>query len=165
MLIQLFLNLLNSCAYNIGHKWHNIWFWVKLKYENYEKLIYSFIAIALLTSWTPDEVLDPIVGKWQLDSQTVNGIEQTTECERNTTLEFFKDGTTDEESFYLDGVDCLSDTDTSTWENLSGTYRVDNDSESDQTLNFSQNNTVFSWTMTEITNGITYEFMGVFRKL
>ena len=127
--------------------------------------IYLCIAFALLTSCTPDEVLDPIVGKWQLDSQTVNGIEQTTECERNTTLEFFEDGTADEESFYLDGVDCLSDTDTSTWENLSGTYRVDNDAESDQTLNFSQNNTVFSLTMTEITNGITYEFMGVFRKL
>ena len=127
--------------------------------------IYLCIAFALLTSCTPDEVLDPIVGKWQLDSQTVNGIEQTTECERNTTLEFFEDGTTDEESFYLDGVDCLSDTDTSTWENLSGTYRVDNDAESDQTLNFSQNNTVFSLTMTEITNGITYEFMGIFRKL
>ena len=130
-----------------------------------KNFIYLCIAFALLTSCTPDEVLDPIVGKWQLDSQTVNGIEQTTECERNTTLEFFKDGTTDEESFYLDGVDCLSDTDTSTWENLSGTYRVDNDAESDQTLNFSQNNTVFSLTMTEITNGITYEFMGVFRKL
>ena len=130
-----------------------------------KNFIYLCIAFALLTSCTPDEVLDPIVGKWQLDSQTVNGIEQTTECERNTTLEFFEDGTTDEESFYLDGVDCLSDTDTSTWENLSGTYRVDNDAESDQTLNFSQNNTVFSLTMTEITNGITYEFMGVFRKL
>ena len=130
-----------------------------------KKFIYLCIAFTLLTSCTPDEVLDPIVGKWQLDSQTVNGIEQTTECERNTTLEFFEDGTTDEESFYLDGVDCLSDTDTSTWENLSGTYRVDNDAESDQTLNFSQNNTVFSLTMTEITNGITYEFMGIFRKL
>ena len=130
-----------------------------------KNFMYLCIAFALLTSCTPDEVLDPIVGKWQLDSQTVNGIEQTTECERNTTLEFFEDGTTDEESFYLDGVDCLSDTDTSTWENLSGTYRVDNDAESDQTLNFSQNNTVFSLTMTEITNGITYEFMGVFRKL
>ena len=130
-----------------------------------KNFIYLCIAFALLTSCTPDEVLDPIVGKWQLDSQTVNGIEQTTECERNTTLEFFEDGTTDEESFYLDGVDCLSDTDTSTWENLSGTYRVDNDAESDQTLNFSQNNTVFSLTMTEITNGITYEFMGIFRKL
>ena len=130
-----------------------------------KNFIYLCIAFTLLTSCTPDEVLDPIVGKWQLDSQTVNGIEQTTECERNTTLEFFEDGTTDEESFYLDGVDCLSDTDTSTWENLSGTYRVDNDAESDQTLNFSQNNTVFSLTMTEITNGITYEFMGIFRKL
>ena len=130
-----------------------------------KNFIYLCIAFALLTSCTPDEVLDPIVGKWQLDSQTVNGIEQTTECERNTTLEFFEDGTTDEESFYLDGVDCLSDTDTSTWENLSGTYRVDNDAESDQTLNFSQNNTVFSFTMTEITNGITYEFKGIFRKL
>ena len=130
-----------------------------------KNFMYLCIAFALLTSCTPDEVLDPIVGKWQLDSQTVNGIEQTTECERNTTLEFFEDGTTDEESFYLDGVDCLSDTDTSTWENLSGTYRVDNDAESDQTLNFSQNNTVFSLTMTEITNGITYEFMGIFRKL
>ena len=130
-----------------------------------KNFMYLCIAFALLTSCTPDEVLDPIVGKWQLDSQTVNGIEQTTECERNTTLEFFEDGTADEESFYLDGVDCLSDTDTSTWENLSGTYRVDNDAESDQTLNFSQNNTVFSLTMTEITNGITYEFMGIFRKL
>ena len=130
-----------------------------------KKFIYLCIAFTLLTSCTPDEVLDPIVGKWQLDSQTVNGIEQTTECERNTTLEFFEDGTTDEESFYLDGVDCLSDTDTSTWENSSGTYRVDNDAESDQTLNFSQNNTVFSFTMTEITNGITYEFMGIYRKL
>ena len=130
-----------------------------------KNFIYLCIAFALLTSCTPDEVLDPIVGKWQLDSQTVNGIEQTTECERNTTLEFFEDGTADEESFYLDGVDCLSDTDTSTWENLSGTYRVDNDAESDQTLNFSQNHTVFSFTMTEITNGITYEFMGIFRKL
>ena len=165
MLIQLFLNLLNSCAYNIGHKWHNIWFWVKLKYENYEK-IYLFIAITLLTSWSPDEVLDPIVGKWQLDSQTVNGIEQTTECERNTTLEFFENGTITSESFYLDGVDCLSDIDTSTWENLSGsTYRVDDDPEGDRTLIFSQNNTVFSFTMTEIINGITYEFIGAFRKL
>ncbi|MFL3661097.1 MAG: lipocalin family protein [Polaribacter sp.] len=130
-----------------------------------KNFMYLCIAFTLLTSCTPDEVLDPIVGKWQLDSRTVNGIEQTTECERNTTLEFFEDGTADEESFYLDGVDCLSDTDTSTWENLSGTYRVDNDAESDQTLNFSQNNTVFSFTMTEITNGITYEFKGIFRKL
>jgi len=131
-----------------------------------KKLIYLFIAIASLTSCTPDEVLDPIVGKWQLDSQTVNGIEQTTECERNTTLEFFKNGTIAEESFYIDGLDCLSDTDTSTWENLSGsTYRIDNDTEGDQTLNFSQKNTVFSFTMTEIINGITYEFIGVFRKL
>ena len=131
-----------------------------------KKFIYLFIAIALLTSCTPDEVLDPIVGKWQLDSQTVNGIEQTTECERNTTLEFFENGTIAEESFYIDGLDCLSDTDTSTWENLSGsTYRIDNDTEGDQTLNFSQNNTVFSFTMTEIINGITYEFIGAFRKL
>ncbi len=131
-----------------------------------KKLIYLFIAIASLTSCTPDEVLDPIVGKWQLDSQTVNGIEQTTECERNTTLEFFENGTTAEESFYIDGLDCLSDTDTSTWENLSGsTYRIDNDTEGDQTLNFSQNNTVFSFTMTEIINGITYEFIGAYRKL
>lgn len=131
-----------------------------------KKLIYLFIAIASLTSCTPDEVLDPIVGKWQLDSQTVNGIEQTTECERNTTLEFFENGTTAEESFYIDGLDCLSDTDTSTWENLSGsTYQIDNDTEGDQTLNFSQNNTVFSFTMTEIINGITYEFIGAYRKL
>ena len=131
-----------------------------------KKLIYLFIAIASLTSCTPDEVLDPIVGKWQLDSQTVNGIEQTTECERNTTLEFFENGTIAEESFYIDGLDCLSDTDTSTWENLSGsTYRIDNDTEGDQTLNFSQKNTVFSFTMTEIINGITYEFIGAFRKL
>ena len=134
-----------------------------------KKLIYLFVATTLLISCSDDDStadLDPIIGLWQLESQTLSGIEITTECERNTTLELFEDGTITSESFYLDGVDCLSDIDTSTWENLSGsTYRVDDDPEGDRTLIFSQNNTVFSFTTTQIIGGDTYDFTATFRKL
>ncbi|CAI8295083.1 MAG: lipocalin family protein [Flavobacteriaceae bacterium] len=134
-----------------------------------KKIIYLFVATTLLISYSADGStadLDPIIGIWQLESQTEDGIEITTECERNTALEFFEDGNHTSEIFYLDGVDCLSYTDTSTWENLSGsTYRLDNVAEDEATLIFSENNTVFSFIKTEIISGDTYDFTLTFRKL
>ena len=147
------------------------------------KTIKTLICLLLVTFLTScngfiafmnDEAIldkEQMIGKWQLDSKTINGIEQATECELNNTLEFFEDGTVVREIFSLDGVDCLRDVDISTWENLGGSsfresgtptwgnlsgssYRFNGD----KIIDFSQNRTnyriILSYTIDEVT--ITY---------
>ena len=128
------------------------------------KTLTCLLLVTFLTScngfiaFMNDEAIldkEQIIAKWQLDSKTINGMEQATECELNNTLEFFEDGTVVREIFSLDGVDCLSDVDISTWENLSGsTYRFNGD----KIIEFSQHKTnykiIFSYTIDEVT--ITY---------
>jgi len=122
------------------------------------KTLTYLLIITFLSSCIGLEVIldeEQMIGKWQLDSKMVNGIEQATECELNNTLEFFEDGTVVTEIFSLDGVDCLSDVDISTWENLSGsTYRFNGD----KIIEFSQHKTnykiIFSYIIDEVT--ITY---------
>ena len=111
-----------------------------------KKLLYLFIASAILISCESDNDtdLDPIIGTWQLQSVSKSGNEQTTECERKTTLVFLENGTTTNERFFEDGNGCELEKGVSTWVNKgNSTYRIDKDTE-DAKLNFSQNNTIFT---------------------
>lgn len=132
-----------------------------------KKLLCLFIASAILISCesNDDTDLDPIIGTWQLQSVVENGDEQTTECERRTTITFFADGTTNSKAFYDDGNGCESESDTSTWVGLeNSTYKVDSDDE-EVKLNFSQNNTVFTSSISETFNNTTYTTTITYKKI
>jgi heat shock protein HslJ len=132
-----------------------------------KKLLYLFIATALLISCESDEDdnLDPIIGKWQLQSFLVNGDEESTECDRKTTVTFNEDGTFSNTSFYNDGNSCESEFLTSTWKKISDSvYRVDSDDEN-ATLVFSENNTVFSGTSSVTEDGITFTIIITYKKI
>ena len=132
-----------------------------------KNLLYLFIFSTILISCSSDNDLDidPIIGKWQLQSVLENGEEETTECERKTTISFSSNGTTNSESFDSDGGNCESQSDTSTWKNIgNSTYRIARDDE-DAKLSFSQNNTVFSASLTETDNGDIYTIVITYRKI
>lgn len=132
-----------------------------------KKLIYLFLASAILISCSSsdDDSLDPIIGSWKLQSVIEDGVETSTECQRQTTVTFSENGTTQSKSYYDDGNGCESDSDTSTWVNVGGsTYRIDSDDEATK-INFSQNNTVFSGSFSETYNGATYTTTISYKKI
>jgi hypothetical protein len=115
--------------------------------------------------------LDPIIGIWQLTSETENGNEITTDCEKKTTITFLENGTTSEIYYYDSGNNtCEADTDVenSTWENVGNSnYRISygdiDDSETVKLL-FSDNNTVFTYTDVDEYNGTTNTYVTTYRK-
>lgn len=133
-----------------------------------KKILYLFIAIVSITSCESNEEInsDPIIGTWQLQSVLENGTEQATDCEKKTTIVFLENGTTTNESFNDDGNNgCESNTDSSTWVNIgNSTYRIDSDDE-DVKLNFSQNNTVFTASISESYNGMTFTTVITYKKI
>lgn len=135
-----------------------------------KKLLYLFIAATILVSCSSDDDdinLDPIIGKWQQESILLNGMEQASDCEKKSTISFLENGTTTSVSFIDEGNGCKSETDSSTWVNIGNTtYKVGNDAEDVAVkLNFSENNTLFSATMTEEINGFTFTIIITFRKI
>ncbi|WP_298881156.1 lipocalin family protein [uncultured Polaribacter sp.] len=135
-----------------------------------KKLLYLFITATILISCDSDNDsdLEPIIGKWQLTSETENGKEISDECQRKSTITFFENGTTSEIYYYNYGNDvCESDTTSSKWENVGDSnYRITNDgnSETNEIL-FSNNNNVFSFTFSEEHNGITYTYKGIYKRI
>lgn len=137
-----------------------------------KKLLYLFISLTLLNSCNSSEDdspnLDPIIGKWQLQSVKENGREESTTCSRQTVLTFLENGTTTINNFY-DGNDngndsCESANGTSIWENLGNSiYKVQDDGETTE-INFSENNTIFSVSKSEIYNSTTYTITFIYRK-
>ena len=137
-----------------------------------KKLLYLFIASTLLISCnsnddnSPD--LDPIIGTWQLQSIQAFNQEQTTACTRQSTLIFSENGTASINSFADadDGSgDCERYSDMSNWENSgNSTYKIDDDVET-FTIDFSENNTVFTSSLSHTDNGTTYTIAIVYKKL
>ena len=116
-----------------------------------KKLLYLFIASTLLFSCDPDETesLDPIIGKWQLSSFTIDGDEVATDCLKETTFEFFEDGThvitSSTEDDDVTG-NCIVEINNLSWTNVGdSTYRTVDGTESyDAKMLFSNNDTVFT---------------------
>lgn len=141
-----------------------------------KKFIYLFLAISILSSCQSDNDDegsnggDPIIGKWQLTSETESGKEISDECQRKTTITFLENGTTDEVYYYNNGNNvCDSDTESATWENIGNSnykvsYNGGNDSKTNK-VSFSDNNRVFSVTFTEEYNGNTFVYVGTYKKI
>lgn len=137
-----------------------------------KKLLYLFIPLTLLNSCNSSDDnssdLDPIIGKWQLQSVKENGQEESTTCSRQTVLTFLENGTTTINNFY-DGNDngndsCESANGTSIWENLGNSvYKIQDDGEITE-INFSENNTIFSVSESEVYNGTTDTIAFTYRK-
>jgi len=134
-----------------------------------KKLFYLFIAATILISCSSDEDtdFDLIIGKWQQESILLNGMEQTTDCEKKSTITFLANGTTNTISFYEDGNGCISETDNSTWVNVgNSTYKVgDGVDDEEVKLNFTKNNTAFSATTSETFDGETFTIVITFKKI
>lgn len=136
-----------------------------------KKVLYLFITATLLISCSASDDnavdLDPIIGKWQLQSMQENGQEQSTECERQSTVTFFENGTitiTSFSTYYGENSACESEIETSTWENKgNSTYEIDDDMET-VTVNFSENNTVFTVINSETYNGATTSIVVIYKK-
>ncbi|MEO9571525.1 MAG: lipocalin family protein [Polaribacter sp.] len=136
-----------------------------------KKLLYLFIASTILFSCTTnddDDSSDPIIGIWQLSSETENGTDISTSCERKSTITFLENGTTTQIYSYEDGNNCSTESDSATWENLGNSnyklYYGDGDGETSK-ITFSQNNTVFSVTNTDDYNGTTYTYVITYKKI
>lgn len=137
-----------------------------------KKLLYLFIASTLLFSCTTnddDDSSDPIIGIWQLTSETENGTDITTSCERKSTVTFLENGTFNSTSFYDDGNGCMSESDgAANWENIGqSNYLLDfggNDTSTTK-ITFSENNTVFSFSDIDDYNGTTITYISTFTKL
>ena len=101
---------------------------------------------------------------------TLDGKEADTRtaCEKRSTSAFLENGTTTINNFY-DGNDngndsCESANGTSIWENLGNSiYKVQDDGETTE-INFSENNTIFSVSKSEIYNSTTYTITFIYRK-
>lgn len=90
-------------------------------------LFISFLLIAAgFNSCSDDDdnnvvVVDKIIGKWQLDQAFEDGEElELTECEKESTIDFFQNGTFTERDFIEDeNEDCIAlDPFTGDWDNL-----------------------------------------------
>lgn len=136
-----------------------------------KKLLFLFIASTILFSCESNDEndLDPIIGTWQLTSETENGTEESTECSRKTKVTFSEDGKFTYQGFFTDGgSECEN-------ENSSGTWRNDNNSNytldfgdgdtSTTKLTFSQNNNVFSTTDTDNFNGQTFIYIETYKRI
>ncbi|KGL63957.1 lipocalin family protein [Polaribacter sp. Hel1_85] len=139
-----------------------------------KQIIFLFLAIATLSSCETNEDDNPsssdlIIGKWQLISDKENGTEISTECERKSTITFSENGTSTEVYYYNDGSNnCITESETATWENLgSSTYKVDYGNGDTETakITFSENNTEFSITNTDVYNGVTYTYVITYKKV
>jgi hypothetical protein len=114
-----------------------------------KKLLFLFIASTLLFSCEPDETEspDPIIGKWQLSSFTIDGNEVATDCMKKSTMNFSEDFTVIITASQDDGNGtCESEIENTTWSNTGDSnYQVLNDGETfNEKINFSNNNTVFT---------------------
>ena len=135
-------------------------------------MLYLFISLTFLNSCNSSDDnssdLDPIIGKWQLQSLQENGQEESTPCSRQTVLTFLENGTTTINNFY-DGdaagnERCESANGTSIWENLgNSSYKVQDHGET-TAIHFSENNTVFSVSASETYNGTTYTIAITYKK-
>lgn len=129
-----------------------------------KKLLYLFVTSIILVSCNSNddvEVLDSIIGTWQLQSVRVNGEEIVNDCSRQSKVTFADDNTIFITSFDDFDGECTSSTDTSTWVNNGNSmYTFD---EEEFTILFSNNNTVFKISETEsfedetLTTEITYK--------
>lgn len=103
---------------------------------------------------------DRIVGEWIMERSTFNGEVYTPdECEAQSTLEFFANGTVTYVEFWEDWEteECISESDSEEWEYRgNNVYRFtgDDDEPYDVLINFSNNNNTF--TVTEEDEDGTY---------
>jgi hypothetical protein len=134
-------------------------------------LILTITLFTLLSCSSNDDAIsnsDPIIGKWQLNSETKNDTEVSTECDRKNTLTFSENGTLTDVNHEDNGNGCSSNSLTSTWENSGNSnYKItptNGDSLTIQLI-FSQNNTVFKHTRSETINGLTKTEVSTFNKI
>ena len=139
-----------------------------------KKIIYLFIAIMSLTSCSDNDKgdstsppIDLIVGKWELVSQTVDGVVETFDCD-NDILEVFENGT-----YTLDAYDeispgnCFETNYEGLWTNTEAGYYFNitpNGSLSSKGV-FSSNNTVVSFSADETIFGETISIVLTFNKI
>jgi len=132
-----------------------------------KKLLYLFVASIILISCNSndnDETLDPIIGTWQLQSATVNNVEISNDCSKQSTIAFSDDNTIFVTSFDDFDGECTSFTETSTWLNTGNSvYEFDDEEELD--IRFSQNNTVFTISETESTEEGTITIIISYKKI
>jgi hypothetical protein len=121
-----------------------------------KKLLYLLFAFTLFISCGSDNDvdIDPIIGTWQLTSETENEIEISTECSRKNTFIFLENGTVSLVSYEdNDNATCDMYTNSANWENAGDSnYKIGNVSETTKLI-FSENNTVFSVSSKEEFNG------------
>lgn len=67
-----------------------------------------------------DYVPDNIIGKWQLDQEIEDGVEQElTDCAKTMTIQFFEDGIYEEKDFHNEDLECVAnEVKKGTWKNL-----------------------------------------------
>ncbi len=137
-----------------------------------KKLLYLFIATAFLISCESNENPlsdDPIVGKWQISSETYNGINESDSCSLQSTVTFTDNAQANAIGFYYDENDnCVSETSSFTWKNLGDSnYEIDyEDGETEIIeITFSNNNSTFSLTTYDTYNNTTNTYTSVYNKI
>lgn len=118
------------------------------------KIIFVFLVFAGVASCSGDddvnsERIDPIIGKWKMQSTTLDGIEiEIPECQARSTMEFFANGNVTSTNFYEDyeTEECISESATEKWENRgNNVYRMTEGSQfTEIRVIFSNNNNVFT---------------------
>ena len=127
------------------------------------KLLFVFCLFAGVASCSDDEINNGsadgnrVVGEWKLNQSLLNGEEvEIGECENQSRIEFFANGTVTTTQYYFDEEGCVSDVYTEDWEYLgNNVYRfTDEEGSYNATLIFSNNNN--SFTITEEDEEGTY---------
>ena len=98
------------------------------------KILLVFFVLAGIASCSNDDdgnepiTADPIVGKWKLQQQFMDGEEfELTECEKRTTVEFISNGNINSTDFSEDfeTEECVSEISAQKWENRgNNVYRI-----------------------------------------
>lgn len=115
------------------------------------KILLVFFVLAGIASCSNDDdvnepmTADPIVGKWKLQQQFMDGEEfELNECEKQTTVEFMSNGNITSTDFYEDfeTEECISEISAQKWENRGNNlYRItEGNISQDVTITLSNNN-------------------------
>lgn len=148
-----------------------ILYYIAFKSNEMKQILYLLLIALFISSCSSnsesDSSIDPIIGSWKLKSISSDGIEESDECTRKTTIKFLENGTSDAINYDYEGVnDCRAYPVSGIWENVGDSnYEFTSQYEnSTYKIIFTNNNNVFTYSDTEEYNGSFYITTIVFER-
>lgn len=140
----------------------------KMMMEFLGTMVYAGTELDILIKVTFIEndtyVPDNIIGKWKMDQQFYNNVEENlTTCEKTMTIQFFEEGTYEEKDFELNNTQCVAlAIKNGTWKSLGNNmYEISDLEVSEFKVTFSNNKMTVEFSVTELSGTISVKYVFV----